>query len=38
MKIFYLFAGFKKEDVNFPSTNVLNWFKSKTIMTKEGIF
>jgi len=38
MKVFYLFAGFTKEEINFPSTNVLNWFKSKTILTKEEIF
>ena len=37
-KFEFAVAGFTKEEINFPSTNVLNWFKSKTILTKEEIF
>lgn len=37
MKIFYIFAGFKKEEINFKGTNIFNWFKAKTLLTKDQI-
>lgn len=37
MKIFYLFAEFKKEDINFKGTNVINWLKTKALLSKDNI-
>lgn len=37
MKIFYLFADFKKEDINFKGTNVINWLKTKALLSKDNI-
>jgi hypothetical protein len=37
IKIFLYFVGFKKEEINYKGTNVLNWIKSKKHLTKELI-
>ena len=37
MKIFFYFLGFSKEEVNYKGTNVLQWIKSKKLLTKELI-
>jgi hypothetical protein len=37
MKIFYLFAEFKKEEINFKGTNVINWLKTKALLSKDNI-
>jgi hypothetical protein len=37
MKMFLIFAGHPKEEINFKGTNVLNWLKVKNILTKEFI-
>ena len=38
MKTFYLFSGFSKEEVNYPNTNVLDWYKASKKLTKEAIY
>lgn len=35
MKILYIFAGFKKEEINYKGTNIFNWLKAKSLLTKE---
>jgi hypothetical protein len=35
MKLFFIYAGFKKEDINFKGTNVINWRKAKELLKKE---
>lgn len=37
MKLFLIFAGHPKEEINFSCTNVLSWLKAKAILTKENI-
>jgi hypothetical protein len=37
MKIFLIFAGFKKEEINYKGTNILNWLKAKSLVTKDQI-
>lgn len=34
MKMFLIFSGHLKEEINFKGTNVLNWLKAKNILTK----
>jgi hypothetical protein len=35
MKIFFIFAGYKKEEINYKGTNLFNWLKAKALLTKE---
>lgn len=35
MKIFFIFAGFKKEEINYKGTNIFNWLKAKSLVTKD---
>lgn len=37
IKVFLIFAGHSKEELNFSHTNVLNWLKAKLLITKEII-
>ena len=37
MKIFLIFAGHKKEEINFKGINVMNWLKAKTLLSKDYI-
>ena len=37
MKVFFYFAGYTKEEVCFRGSNVINWFKARSLLTKEGI-
>ena len=37
MKVFMFFTGVGKEEVNFPGTNVLNWLKAKSLLSKDDI-
>ena len=35
MKIFFLFSGFTKEEINYKGTNIFNWLKAKSLAPKE---
>ena len=35
MKIFLIFAGQKKEEINFKGINVMNWLKAKNLLSKD---
>lgn len=35
MKLFFIFAGFKKEEINIKGTNVMNWIKTRKILSKD---
>lgn len=35
MKLFFIFAGFKKEQINYKGNNVMNWLKIKKLVSKE---
>lgn len=37
MKIFFLFAGFTKEEINYKGTNIFNWLKAKSLAPKEEL-
>lgn len=37
MKLFFLFAGFKKEEVTLRGTNIFNWLKAKTLLPKDHL-
>lgn len=38
MKLLYYFAGFSKEDITIKGTNIINWLKVKTLLTKEQLY
>ena len=37
IKMFMIFAGYKKEEIVNPGTNILNWLKAKQLLSKEII-
>lgn len=37
MKIFFLFSGFTKEEINYKGTNIFNWLKAKSLITKDQL-
>lgn len=37
MKLFLIFAGYSKEQLNFKQTNVMNWLRAKENLTKDSI-
>jgi hypothetical protein len=37
IKMFMIFAGYKKDEINFKGTNILNWPKAKSLLSKDKI-
>lgn len=37
MKLFFLFAGFRKEEVTLRGTNVFNWLKAKALLPRDQL-